>query len=206
MALLKRSASALNARPPSHDALVALMRTGHTQAERRGAVKDLASDVDADRDLAAALHDEPDPGVRAAILAALVSIGTERVADGLADALSAEDPALRNAAIQALRHLGSLALPHAERLLATPHPEQRIVAIMLLETLDDQRARPLLHAALEHDPEVNVGLAAVEVLSLIGGPEDQTPLRRFAARFPDDPFAAFAVELACRRTASCPPE
>ena len=47
--------------------------------------------------------------------------------------------------------------------------------------------------------DLNVGLATVEALALLGGPEDAPALRAFAARFPTHGFVGFAVDLACAR-------
>jgi HEAT repeat protein len=199
MPLIKRCAADPDLPPAPRVALVAALCDGTTPAERRNAARDLAADVAADDALATALLAEHDPSVQAAILASLVSIGGARAAAGLAAAAEMEDALLRNAAIEALRQLGPLALPHAELLMRAPHPEPRICAVLLIGTLDDPRAHALLRDALEDDPDINVGLAAVEALSLSGGPEDLAALRRFAGRFPDDACTAFAVDLACRR-------
>ena len=205
MALLKRTScgpglAAPETAPPSREDLVTLMQTGATQAARRAAVQDLATYFAADRELAASLLLERDPVVQAAILTALVVIGTEAAATGVAEAVCTEDAGLRNAAVDALRGFGATALPSVERLLASPHSEQRIVGIGLLEARDDPGARDTLHHILADDPDLNVGLAAVEVLSSIGDAGDEAALLGFASRFEGNAFVAFAVELACRRT------
>ena len=210
MALLKRSdrtpgRPAPNASLPSRETLVAILRSAATQTERRAAAQDLASSCAAAQELAAALPDEREHCVQAAILAALVSIGTDDAAAGVADAVVTEDALLRNAAVDALRAFGAKALPQIERLLASPHAELRIVGVGLLEAREALRARTLLHKILADDPELNVGLAAVEVLSLIGNPGDAAALRGFGARFAGNSFVAFAVELACRRAATGEP-
>ena len=204
MALLKRSRSnpdqpVPDMAPLSRGALVTAMRSDAAPASRREAVQDLAACFAADHELAAWLPHERDPGVLAAILAALVLIGTDDAAAALADVVCTDDTQRRNAANDALRGFGPLALPHIEHLLASPHPERRIMAVGLLETQEDQPARALLHGTLAGDPEVNVGLAAVEVLSLIGEACDETALRGFEARFAGDAFVGFAVQVACRR-------
>ena len=204
MALLKRpilqaDRPVLDVPSPSRESLVALMRSGATPAARRGAAQDLALYFAADDELVASLLHERDPVVQTAILAALVSIGTEVAADGVAEAICANDASLRNAAVDALRGFGAKALPQVERLLASPHSEHRIVAVGLLEARDDPGARALLHDVLASDEDVNVGLAAVEVLSSIGDPCDEAALRGFQHRFPGNAFVAFATRLACRR-------
>ena len=207
MALLKRSAPlpdlpAQNAAIPSREMLAARMRTGATPTARRGAVQDLASYFAADRELVASLLEEPDVVVRAAILAGLVFVGTEVAAAGVAAAVCAEEASLRNAAVDALREFGEKARPQIEQLLASPHPEQRIVAVGLLEALRDAGARDLLRETLATDPDINVGLAAVEALSLVVDPGDEAALRSFESRFAGNAFVTFAVRSACQRLAT----
>ena len=182
--------------------LAATMRTGDTQAARRSAVQDLASYPGVESELAEALRNENDFVVQAAILAALVSIGTKAAAAAIAEAVCTQDAALRNAATEALGGFGTKALPQIECLLASPHPEQRIVAVGLLEACGDIEARTMLHKVLASDPDVNVGLGAVEALSLLGDPADEAALRGFALRFAGNAFVAFAVQLACQRSAA----
>ncbi len=187
--------------PRCRDTLLALLRTGATQAERRAAAQDLAAELGAGRALAAALRDERQPAVQAAILAALVCICTDDAAAGVANAICARDATLRNAAALALRQFGALALPHITRLLESPNTEERIVGVGLLDAHTDAGTREALSRILTHDPDINVGLAAVEMLSSIGNTRDIPVLRAFQLRFEDDPFVSFAVDVACRRAA-----
>jgi hypothetical protein len=85
--------------------------------------------------------------------------------------------------------------------VTSPYPDVRIFAVNVLEAAFYRRTqdRERLHTILLDDPDVNVGLAAVEVLSQLGGPEDVPALRAFAARFPEHPFVDFAVDLVCRQ-------
>jgi HEAT repeat protein len=52
---------------------------------------------------------------------------------------------------------------------------------------------------IETDKEPNVCAAAIEVLSEIGDAAALPPLARCQARFPDDPFIAFAVRATLDR-------
>jgi len=139
--------------------------------------------------------------VREAIVTTLVVISTEEAASGLADFLMSDDPHLRNLAIEALREIGPVAGSQIERLLASSYPDVRIFAVNVLDAFFYRRAqdRERLHTLLQRDPDVNVGLAAVEALSQAGGPEDIPALRAFAARFPEHPFVGFAVDMVCLR-------
>ena len=55
---------------------------------------------------------------------------------------------------------------------------------------------------LATESQANVCAAAVEVLAEVGGPELLPALAECAARFPDDPFLAFAVQVASERIGS----
>ncbi len=217
MALLRRSAApsdlefappppAAEPEPPRSppDLLRALARSP-LASDRRAAARDLGLSPESAGDLAAALGLEPDASVREAIVTSLVAIGSEEAAAGLSVHLASEDTGLRNAAIEALQQMGSTAAAQVGGLLGDPDADVRIFAVNALERLDDRLACAWLRDVLERDTEVNVGLAAVEALSRLGGPEDVPALRAFAARFADEPFAAFAVDLACRRMAGAGP-
>jgi len=98
--------------------------------------------------LLARLHDD-DPTVRRAVIAALGELGDPRAAGALAGALP--DPALQGTAREALRRMGSAALPDLERLFPAATPEARRLIVDLAGRLEDRRARRLLLAALADD-------------------------------------------------------
>jgi hypothetical protein len=52
---------------------------------------------------------------------------------------------------------------------------------------------------LDSDPEINVCAAALDVIADIGSADALPHLRRCADRFPDQPFLAFAIRVACDR-------
>jgi len=209
MPLLKHGAAATPEAPAApvrgKDNLLAALRTGATEVERREAALDLAAMPETADALGAALAAEPAARVREAIITALLGIGTPAAAAVLAGVLGSEDTALRNDAIEALRELGPAAMAPTERLLDSPVADIRMFAVSVLSGLRHPQAAILLRRVLERDPEINVGLAAVEVLVEVGGPESLPALRAFAARFPDEPFVRMAVDLACRRAAASGP-
>jgi HEAT repeat protein len=137
MALLKTHAHAAPAPslPRAPGQLLTLLRTGVTEAERRGAALELAGNPDVARELAACLAEETSPPVREAIVTALVGIGTEAAAAGLGEHVPGEDVALRNDAVEALRQMGESACSVVQRLLASPNPDVRIFALKTLESL-----------------------------------------------------------------------
>jgi HEAT repeat protein len=187
----------------SREALVAALGTALSEPVRRAAALELGTHADRSSEfcvhaLGACLRTETFPGVREAIVTALVGIGTVAAAGALAEHLHGEDVALRNDAIEGLREIGAVAGPHVEDLLVAPDPDVRIFAINVLESLRHARAPEWLHRVLAHDTAMNVCLAAVEAMAQVGGPEDVPRLRAFVARFDDEPFVAFAVDAACR--------
>ncbi len=200
MALLKTharpSAPAASVRTP--EALLVLLRGGETEAERRGAALELAAEPTQAASLVACLRTETAPSVREAIVTALVGMGTAEAAAGLAAQLGGEDVALRNDAIQGLREIGAAAFSQVEHLLASGDPDVRIFAVNVLETTRHPHAAEWLRHILAQEQEVNVGLAAVEAMAQIGGPEHVQALRDFAGRFAEEPCVAFAVDAACR--------
>jgi HEAT repeat protein len=190
---------------PSREALLAALRTGETEAERRQAALDLADDPDAADALAAALNTETGSAAREAIMTALMGIANLAAATRLTALLQSEDVSLRCGAAEALQQMGPVAGKVIGPLLQAGDRDVRILAINILETLRYSGARALLLEVLATDPEVNAGLAAVEALVAVGEPQDAAALRAFATRFPGEPFVRFAVAMACRRiTAGSP--
>lgn len=201
MPLRKPGEPARMPQPVAPAALEAAL-AGGTAAERRAAARDLADAPDAVATLAAALAAEAEASVRAAIVGALVGASSEAAVEALVRSLTSEDAGLRNVAVEALQQMGDVAAPEVARLLGAGEPDLRIFAVNVLEGLRPQFALPLLARVLDDDPDLNVGLAAVEALAQLGGPAETGALRRFAARFPAEPFVGFAVDLACRRMAA----
>lgn len=187
--------------PAPPDILLTTLRTGATAAARRAAALDLAGSPDSAEALAGALGQEPASVVREAIVTALVEIGTVAAAHSLAQYFRGEDVELRNAAVEALRQIGDASALAMKERLESPDPDERIFAIGVLEGLRHTDTAAWLRHVLLHDPDMKVGLAAVEALVQAGEAEDAAALRGFATRFPDEPFVAFAVRLACERVA-----
>jgi HEAT repeat protein len=209
MALLKSRDSAFSSSavasvpaPLSAGDLLASLHAGATEAERRDAAADLAALPDTACALGAALGEEASPRVREAIVLALVGIGTPEAAAAIGGFLASEDVPLRNAAVEALQQMGASAGAYVEKLLAAPDSDTRIFAVNVIEALRQQAASGWLRRVLARDPDLNVGLAAVEAIVQFGEPADVAVLRGFAARFPNEPFVTFAVNMACRRIAA----
>jgi len=181
--------------PPAGDPLEAL-ETGDASARRRAA-QALAARPEV---LCARLTREPDPGVREAILTALVRGGSPEAAACLLPFLEGEDVSLRNAAIEALQQMPpDSVMPHLDTLLAHEDSDVRIFTVQLVAKLPHPERLDRLVAVMEREPHVNVCLAAVEGVVELGRLEALPALDRLKARFPDDPVVAFTVEAAHRR-------
>jgi HEAT repeat protein len=98
--------------------------------------------------LVARLRDD-DATVRRAAAAALGEVGDAQSAGALTEAL--RDPGLHGPALEALRRLGSAALPEIERAFAAAGVEARRLLVDLAGRFEDRRARRLLLSALADD-------------------------------------------------------
>lgn len=169
-------------------------------AARRQAAHALAHSPGAVSALADRLAVETEPGVREAILTALVRIGTGDAVAALLPFLNREDAGLRNAVLESIQQMPpDVAAPAVLPLLGHPDSDLRIFGVQLLGNLAHPGRLGWLTGVLERDTHVNVCLTAVEALAETGNPEALPSLERLAARFPDDPVVAFSVDAARRR-------
>lgn len=166
---------------------------------RRGAARHLGVHPGAVDTLCDRLERESDPAVREVILLSLIANASSHVAERLIADLRIDDAGLRSGVIEALQTMPEALAPHVEALLADPDSDIRVFAVNILATAPLRRAPSWLIGVIERDPHVNVCAAAADALAEIGGPEAVAPLRALAARFPDEPFLAFAIETALRR-------
>jgi HEAT repeat protein len=166
---------------------------------RRWAARDLAAHPQAARLLAERLPLETDAAVRDAILASLTAIGNTNAVSGLARCLRSEDVALRNAAIEAMKSMPEAVPSIMARLLDDSDPDVRIFAVNILESLRHPKVEEWLLAVIGADPHVNVCATAVDLLGEVGTSRSAGALHALTARFPDEPYIAFAAELALKR-------
>jgi len=155
--------------------------------------------------LAAALPAESAPRVRTAMLTSLARRGDARSAAAILSLLRSDDASLRVAALDALRLMIHGTAELLPALLGDRDPDIRILSCELARALPGETATPLLCQLLRHEPEVNVCAAAVEVLAEAGQREALPVLAQCAARFPDEPFLCFAIQVAAERISSRPP-
>lgn len=166
---------------------------------RRGAATALGSCPNAVGLLLAALDDEPEQAVRSAMLESLGRIASEESVAALADCLRSEDAWLRNAAIEVLRGLPEQVAGAIAHLLADWNRDVRILAVGILDTLRHERVEEWLLQLIEADGDVNVCGAALDVLAQLAGADARAPVERVLARFPEEPYIAFAGMLVLRR-------
>jgi HEAT repeat protein len=166
---------------------------------RRWAALDLAEFPDAAEALCTQLEQETETPVREALLTTLIKIGNPVVVDSLIPLLRSEDAALRNLVIEALQQLPDAVAPHMEEMLQDLDADYRIFSINVLDNLKHPQAPAWLQGVIEHDDNINVCAAAVDVLAEVGTPEMVPALSDLPERFDNDPFMEFCVQTAIRR-------
>jgi HEAT repeat protein len=169
-------------------------------AERRSAARGLVAYPDATVALCARLGAEPAPSVRNAILTSLIALRSDAAVRGLLPYLRSEDAGLRNAVVAALQRMPGALETHVQALLRDTDADVRIFAVNVLAAHPHKLAQHWLLEVLRQDPHVNVCAAAVEGLAGLGDRTVGRALAGVVARFPEEPFIAFAVQTALRRT------
>lgn len=178
--------------------LLAQLRTGDVE-QRRWAARDLAAHPAASVALGEQLLCEREHSVRQTLFTSLTTHASEPAAAALLPLLRSEDAMLRNGAIEALAGMPQATGPRVAALLRDADADVRIFTVNLLADLRHEQVPQWLLGVLQHDAAVNVVCAAIEVLAEVGSASHIEALRQAAARFPDDPFAGFAAELAIER-------
>lgn len=166
---------------------------------RRWAARDLNDCPAASAALANRLQREDDVSVREVILSTLTSLGDDVAVAGLVACLGSEDVALRNEAIEAMKQLPDEVAPIMRGLLGDTHPDVRIFAVNVLESLRHPEVESWLIAVIDRDPHLNVCATAVDLLGEVGSAVALEPLRRLKARYADEPYIQFAADLALKR-------
>ncbi len=183
---------------PDLEGAAAALRSGSAD-DRWSAARGLAAVPGAAPMLGLALATEADERVREAIFTSLARIDGPESLEVVLPCLRSDDANLRTGALDALRLMCASAASRLESLLHDPDTDVRILACDLARDMAPDVATALLSAVIEADPEVNVCAAAVDVLAEVGGAGALPSLVRCAARFPDQPFLAFAVRVASER-------
>lgn len=201
MPLIKRPAASTETRAPNAQEIAIALR--HGSDDERWTAARLASEIpDSIPLLSDALSNERNPHVREAIFTALARIGTPQSAAILVPHLRSDDAARRTGALDALRAMPSAASAHLPLLLCDDDPDVRLLACEIARSLPGDTASRTLGSLIELEKDANVCAAAVEVLAETGDATILPVLARCAARFPGDPFLAFAVKVASSRIGS----
>lgn len=172
---------------------------------RRWAARDLAQCPEAGMaatvtvTLGRLLARETDASVREALFTSLCTLGGTAAVDAFLPLLRSEDAALRNGAIEGLACLPDVAGPRIDALLQDPDADVRIFTVNLLGCLRHPQVGAWLGQVLLQENAVNVVGAAVEVITEVGTAAHLAALDAAGARFADDPFIAFAIDLARTR-------
>ncbi len=166
---------------------------------RRWAARDLATHADAAPDLLRQLATEPDRSVREALLTSLVLIGNPVAVQGLIACLRSEDANLRNESVEALKSMPAALAEFMPAMLADADQDMRIFAVNILESLRHPDVEQWLINVISRDPGVNACATAVDLLSEVGTMASAQALENLKSRFPDEPYIAFAADLALKR-------
>ncbi len=199
MPLIRKGASETPVTGPFDPERAAVLLREGSAEERWAAARGLAATPGAARLLGDALASESDERVREAIFTSLARIGGAESLDAVLPCLRSDDANLRTGALDALKLLCAAAPDRLGALLRDSDVDVRILACDLAREAPPGEAAKFLEAVIEADPEVNVCAAAVDVLAEIGSAENLPSLARCAARFPDQPFLAFAARVASER-------
>lgn len=202
MALIKSSKPepqtiSLRRSPRDHTGLIIALGDD-SPSVRRWAAMDLAGDAEAVEALGARLALEPDNAVREALLSTLVGIGGDAVVQVLTPHLSSENAALRGAVVEWLAQVPAVAAVMPQ-LLADPDADVRVLAVMLLATLQDPRVPGWLAGVVSSDPDRNVCGAAISELAEVGDEDACEAIAAAAVRFAQDPFIVFAAKVTIAR-------
>ncbi len=200
MPLVRKPPSPTQAPTPDARAISDMLATGADE-ERWHAARSAAMLPDAVPLLSDALLKERVPRVREAIFTALASIGSPESAAVTLPYIRSDDASQRTAALDALRAMPAAAAVHLPGLLEDRDADVRLLACEIARGLPGDDANRLLANLLERDSNPNVCAAAIEVLAEVGSSASLEALARCGARFPDDPFLAFAIKTSGDRIA-----
>jgi len=201
MPLIRKPSSPVESPAPDGRAISELLATG-SDDERWNAARSAPMHPDAVPLLAAALSRERVERVREAIFTALAKIGSSESAAVTLPYIRSDDAAQRTAALDALRAMPAAAAEHLPQLLEDADADVRLLACEIARAMPGDDASLLLANLIAREGNPNVCAAAIEVLTETGNVASLPSLAHCAARFPDDPFLAFAIKVAGDRIGS----
>jgi len=137
--------------------------------------------------------------VREAILETLAKLKQPSAVNELVACLRSEDAALRNEAIETLKHISFDLSETIKILLSDPDADVRIFAINILESRCEPDVESWLIDVIERDENLNVCATAADLLCEVGTEAAVDPLMRLKNRFASDAYIQFASDLALKR-------
>lgn len=180
------------------DGLLVLVRQGDAE-QRRWAARDLVDHPQSASLLGECLLNEAAMPVCEAIFTTLKAHATPLAVSALLPLLRSERATLRNGAIEALASMPQEVAPRIAALLRDSDPDVRLFTVNLLGELQHPQVPDWLIDVVDHEPQVNVVAAAIDVLAEVGTPPHRDALQRARQRFAAEPFIAFAVDMAMHR-------
>lgn len=166
---------------------------------RRWAARDLVEFPKACPELVTRLHVELDPSVRGVLFTTLIYLGSPDAVLGMITCLRSEDASVRNEAIEAMKQLPDVVAPLMNDLLSDSDFTVRLFAVNILVSLAHSDVEQWLITLLDHEMNVNVCAAALDVLVEIGGKNAEASVIAVQSRFPGEAYIQFATELALKR-------
>jgi len=177
-----------------------LEQLGESYSEnRRLAALDLGAYPEAVETLCTQLANESNLAVVEAIFSSLIRIAGTSVVQRLLPFLRSENAVLRNQTVEALQLLPDDLEPHMEELLHDDDADVRIFAINIIGNLKHSRVNTWLNQVIEQDINLNVCTTAVDVLAEVGTEENIPALKALPARFSNNSYVNFAVDLTIKR-------
>ena len=172
----------------------------YTQA--KGAVQAQTMLPETAQDLARELTQMVDAVARARLLSALVAMETPEAVAALVGLLDDADPAVRAAGVEGLRRLPEgLRCPALVGLLDHVSPDVRIRALDAVERVPDAQVEGWLIALLSREMDSNVCGVVLDLLAEMGTVAALPAIRAARLRFANEPFIAFAADLALAQIA-----
>ena len=165
---------------------------------RRWCARDLSHFSDSSPYLVEQLKKEKDRTVKEVIVTSLIRIGDEKAVKGLIECLRSDDAHLRNASIEALKHLPHRVSPIIEALLKDEDSDIRVFAINIMESLKDRRVEDWLISIIQNDSHINVCGTALDLLAEVGTEKALPAIEDVKKRF-NHPYINYVAETAVKR-------
>jgi HEAT repeat protein len=114
--------------------------------------------------------------------------------DEVMELLKIENAFIRNLGITILQVYGGEIKYYIVKFLIGEDRDLRIFAINVLGDVNFEESREMMLELLESEEDINVAMTAVDYLAEIGEEEDIEMLEGLKSRFPEDPYAEFAID------------